>query len=176
MSRVLALSLLLATACGGSGQYGFAREYEPLGDEEDFIDAEQPIGYEDVHRDPAAYRQSRLGWFGVVTEVNTDGAVTRVAMTFRTHQERHLCSDELSSSCRVTVSERAGGPFTALVDIREEDQSGQDRLGPGSLLKVYGAATGEFDDEGGPIVQATWYRHWPRGTYVTTAAAGNMRR
>jgi hypothetical protein len=76
----------------------------------------------------------------------------------------------------VTVSDRQSGPFTAKLAIRPEDQSGQDRLWTGSLVRVYGHPTGEFDEEGGPVIQAEWYRHWPRGKYVTTGAAASMRR
>ncbi len=173
--RFLPLVVLLA-ACGGAGPYGYAREYEPLGDEEEWAEREQRIPYEDVRRDPADHVSSTVGWFGVVTGVDASGDRARVAMSFRTHQARHLCEDERDSSCRVTVSDRSSGPFTAVVALRPEDQSGQDRVWQGSLLKVYGSPNGEFDDQGGPVVEAQWYRHWPRGNYVTTGAAASMRR
>ena len=51
-----------------------------------------------------------------------------------------------------------------------------DRLWTGSLVRVYGTATGETDADDGPVLQAQWYRHWPAHYYVTTAAAGSMRR
>ncbi len=35
---------------------------------------------------------------------------------------------------------------------------------------------GEYDDQGGPVLQAQYYRHWPRGEYVTTANVGALRR
>jgi len=168
--------LVLLTACGGGGQYGFTREYDPLGDEDDYLEREQQVTYEDVRRDPEDYRSSLIGWFGVVTRVEGGGEAAVVHMTHRIHRERHLCADELESSCRVTVSDRQSGPFTAKLAIRPEDQSGQDRLWTGSLVRVYGHPTGEFDEEGGPVIQAEWYRHWPRGKYVTTGAAASMRR
>jgi hypothetical protein len=178
MRGAIPLSILtLAAACGGA-QYGYAREYEPLSEEEDLLEAATQVNYEDVRRDPADYRSTTLSWFGVVTNVAPEesGAGALVALTFRTHQPRHLCGDETASSCRVTVSDRAGGPFSIHLEIRPEDREGVDRLWSGSLIRVYGSPNGEFDSEGGPIIEAQWYRHWPRGKYVTTGAAGSMRR
>ena len=100
----------------------------------------------------------------------------KVALQLHFHQARHLCGDQFDSSCRVTVSEKGGGPWTAVLTLHPEDREGRDKLGPGSLLKVYGHVTTEYDDRGGPIVNADYYRHWPFGKYVNTARAGNMRR
>lgn len=169
--------LVLAVGCGGGGEYNYSREYHPLSEESDYIErASAGASYEDVKRDPADYRSATLDWFGVVTAVDLEGATARVHMTHRIHQSRHLCEDERDSSCRVTVSDRQSGPFTAVLTIREDDRDGQARLWNGSLLRVYGSPTGDFDDEGGPVVAAEYYRHWPRGTYVTTGAAASMRR
>lgn len=173
---ILALSMGPLAGCGGAGPYGYAREYEPLSEEDEYLETEQHAVYEDVRGDPAGYRASQLGWFGVVTDIDSSGERARVHLNHRIHQARHLCADEYDSSCRVTVSERQGGPFTAILDIRPDDLSGQDRLWVGSLVKVYGSPTGEFDEDGGPVIDAEWYRHWPRGKYVTTGAAASMRR
>jgi len=171
-----ALVWVLLCACGG-GQYGYDREYVTHGDEDPYMERVAQVSYEDVRRDPADYRSSLLGWFAVVTSVERDaGNRTLIHGTHRIHQARHLCSDETSGSCRVTVSDRASGPFTAVVDIRPEDREGEERLWGGSLVKIYGSPTGEFDTEGGPILDGEFYRHWPRGTYVTTGASGSMRR
>lgn len=176
MERWIILGALIVVGCGGGGQYGFTRTYEPQDEEEPFMEQEaQAVSYEDVKRDPAQFRSSTIGWFGVVTAVEGSGTV-RVAMTHRIHQDRHLCGDETAGSCRVTVSDRQSGPFTAILELRPEDRDGQDRLWVGSLVKVYGSPNGEFDAQGGPVIQARWYRHWPRGYYVTTSAAASMRR
>ncbi len=93
------------------------------------------------------------------------------------HQDRHLCADESAGSCRVTISDRGIGPFTALVQVRPEDLAeGTERLWTGSLVKVYGHVMDAGTEESGPIIQAEWYRQWPHGTYVTTGARGSMRR
>lgn len=181
MNRPLLLSLcvlLWTPACGGAGPYGYAREYVPLGDEEDHIESATEITYEEVRRDPVDFQSTKVGWFGVVTDVNVDssGAGT-ITMTYRTLSARNLCEDERDSSCRVTVSEREGGSFTAQVRLRSSELAGEKKLWIGSLVKIYGSPTGELDREsGGPILQADFHRHWPRGTYVTTGARGNMRR
>lgn len=171
-------SALLLTACGGGGEYGYARTYTPLSAEQDHMDAATEVTYEDVRRDPAEYASVSLAWFGVVTGVDVDASTGEgaVHLTYRTLQSRNLCEDERASSCRVTVSERAGGPFSVNLRLSSDQISGQDRVWQGSLLKVYGPPTGEFDDEGGPVLGSSYFRHWPRGTYVTTGAAGRMRR
>jgi hypothetical protein len=165
------------TACGGAGPYGFAVEYVPLAEEEEFLETATEAPYEDVRRDPAAYRTRVIGWFGVVTGIEPgEGGTTLVHLTHRIHQPRHLCADERARSCRVTVSERASGPWTAVLTLRPEEREGRDRLYTGSLVKVYGTTTGDFDADGGPVLAARWHRHWPRGTFVTTADRSRMRR
>ncbi len=130
-----------------------------------------------MRRDPAGYRARRVAWFGVVTGVESGpGGTSLVHLTHRIHQERHLCGDETDGSCRVTVSERASGPWTATITLRPEDTVGVDRVWMGSLLRVFGAPSGEFDAEGGPVLAAHYYRHWPRGAYVTTADRARLRR
>ncbi|MCS6799834.1 MAG: hypothetical protein NZ898_15175 [Myxococcota bacterium] len=167
----------LLAGCGGAGPYGFARQYEPLDEEEPYLERATSVSYEEVRRAPTTYTSTLLGWFGVVTAVDVaaDGSAL-VALTYRTHQARHLCADERESSCRVTVSERAIGPWTARIRLRHEDRFGSDRVWVGSLLRVYGRPTGDTDEQGGPVVAGEWYRHWPRGAYVTTGAAVTMRR
>jgi hypothetical protein len=171
------LLALLAIACG-SNPYGYAPEYAPLGDEEPYFERGKAHSYEEVRRNPAAYADETIAWFGVVNGVEPrgKGGEVQVAMTLHFHQPRHLCADQFDSSCRVTISEKQGGPFSARITLRPEDQSGRDRVYAGSLLKIYGTPVSDYDEEGGPILQGAYYRHWPRGTYVTTGRAVNMRR
>jgi hypothetical protein len=176
VSSSLVLSVAFAAACGGN-PYGHAPEYVPLSDEESHQDRAAQLSYEEVRRDPEGYRDRTLGWFGVVTSVKQEPeGRARIGLALRFHQERHLCSGTTDDTCSVTVSDRSGGPFTAIIEMRQEDQSGSTRLANGSLLRVYGHVNGDFDDEGGPIVIADYYRHWPHGAYVTTAARNSMRR
>lgn len=177
---LLPLAALLVVAqvgCGGAGRYGYARTYVPLDDERAFSERAEETVYDEVRRAPESYQNQTLSWFGVVTGVELSGGTARVAMQLRAHQERHLCEDESESTCRVTVSARDGGPFTALVALRPDDAAGENRVQPNSLLRVYGRlVAGEYDAQGGPVLRAAYYRHWPRGEYVTTAASANFRR
>jgi hypothetical protein len=164
-------------ACAGN-PYGYAPEYVPTSDEEEYFEKGTMQSYEDVRRDPSSYGNTLVTWFGIVEGVQSVGknGETRVALNLRFHQERHLCTDQFDSSCRVTISEKEGGPFSALVTLRDEDREGQDRVYAGSLLRVYGHAVPDYDERGGPVIKAQFYRHWPRATYVTTGRRVNMRR
>lgn len=173
-----ALAAFSALSCGG-GEYGFARTYKPLPAEAHHFDQAQQPTYQDLIRDPNKYRDIEIGWFGVVTGAAVaPGAKgeSRVTLSLRAHQTRHLCSEDSSSSCRVTVSEGALGVFTVEVALSSAELQGKDRVWTGSLLKVYGKYTGEYAEETGPVIRATYHRHWPRGTYVTTASRASMRR
>jgi len=175
---VVGLALLACAACGGD-RYGHARVYTPSGDEEPYYEqaGAAEVTYEDVHRDPQAFAQRMLGWFGVVVDLKRlPSGEVQLALDYRFHQQRHLCTDQFESSCSVTVSDRAGGPFTTTLRLHADDESGPERLNVGSLVRVYGYATGEFDDRGGPVLKPLFYRHWPHGAYVTTGGRGAMRR
>lgn len=167
------------SGCGG-GRYGYARTYEPWGEENQYLEREVDLSYEQARRFIARHQNDLIGWFGIVTEIESldrQGGTALLRLDLRAHRERHLCSDETSGSCRVTVSDRTVGPFLAEVELRADDLTeGEGRLWPGSLVKVYGHVVEGGDDETPPLVRAQWYRHWPHGTYVTTGAAGAMRR
>jgi hypothetical protein len=171
------LALLALAACGGGGRYGYARTYEPIDGERAYMERSADASYEEVRR-ARPEEQPYVGWFGVaVAPPEISGGTARVRLSLRAHQDRHLCSSEYADSCRVTVSEREIGTFTAQIPIRPEDASqGQERLWQGSLVRVYGRASGETDAAGDPVIVAEWYRHWPRHTFVTTAMSGSMRR
>jgi hypothetical protein len=170
------LGACLLAACGG-GEYGFARTYSPLPSEQTHFGQAEEATYQDLLRDPRRFEKTEVGWFGVVTNMGSakDGRA-RVTLSLRAHQARHLCSEESSSSCRVTVSEASLGVFTVDLALKPEEINGKERVWVGSLLKVYGTHSGEFSEETGPVLNVSYYRHWPRGFYVTTAARGSMRR
>jgi hypothetical protein len=172
----LALSAGALAACGG-GQYGFARTYSPLASEQTHFDRAEDATYQDLLRDPHRFEKTEVGWFGSVTNVAPgDGGKARLTLSLRAHQARHLCTDDSRSSCRVTVSEAQLGVFTVDLALKPDEINGAERIWVGSLLKVYGTHSGEFSEETGPVLNVSYYRHWPRGYYVTTAARGSMRR
>lgn len=163
--------------CGGAGRYGYARAYVPLSDEEGYTRRAREAIYDEVRRLPHRYENQLISWFGVVQNVDPaqDGSA-RVSLQIRTHQERHLCEEPEENTCRVTVSDQNGGPFTALLRIAPEDREGENRLQAGSLVRVYGTVVqGEHDAQGGPLLRVQYYRHWPRGQFVTTALRDQWR-
>ncbi len=180
--RSLALSAALASlalGCGGAGRYGYSREYVYLPDERAFGErADETAVYDEVRRMPDRFGDRVVSWWGHVTDVEVaSNGTARVTMQLRTHQPRHLCEDETDGSCRVTINDRDGGSFTAVVQLSPEDQAGENRVQPLSVLRVYGTVLQtEHNREGGPVLRAQYYRHWPRGQYVTTASSGGMRR
>jgi len=176
LRQVSVSSLLFVLGCGGN-PYGYAPEYVTLSDEEPYAERAAELSYEDVRRDPDSFSDRTLGWFGVVTSLKQEQAGrARLGLILRFHQPRHLCSGPSDDTCRVTISEREAGPFTAIIELRPEDTVGSARLNVGSLVRVYGHVTGDLDDEGGPVLSADYYRYWPHGSYVTTGASSRMRR
>ncbi|MFO8073338.1 MAG: hypothetical protein R6V85_15840 [Polyangia bacterium] len=188
-SWTLAALVAVGIAAGcGAGRYGFAREYTPLDAEEPYLEKASAFTFEAVVSDPADFRDDLIGWFGVVEKVEpADDGRWKVRMAHRKHQRRHLCEDETSSSCRVTVHFKSSGGFTALLDLRPEDvRPGLDKVQPGTLIKVYGKVrcrenddeeiVCDYDDRGGVLLDGVWYRQWPARYYVTTRAAATMRR
>lgn len=178
LSFVLDVLFVLAASVGcGGNPYGYAPEYQTLSEEAPHNERATELSYEEVRRDPEGHQDRTLGWFGVVTafKQEPDGKA-RIGLSLRFHQERHLCAGPTDDTCRVTISERSGGPFTAVINVRAEDLVGSTRLNVGSLVRLYGRVNGDLDDEGGPIVLADYYRYWPHGAYVTTASRNSMRR
>lgn len=174
---VLPLFLTLLAGCGGGGAYNFARNYDPLRAEKAFAEKATRASFEDVRRDPNGFADKTVAWFGVVKEyADLRRGGVRLVLSQRLHQARHLCKDERSSSCRVTVSEKSMGDFTIDMQLTPEQKEGKERIWFASLLKIYGSPTGEYDADGNPVLKVEFFRHWPRGYYVTTAARTYMRR
>jgi hypothetical protein len=176
--RLLAAFVLPALLGCGGNPYGYAHYYLPLDDEESYAARAVEPPYTDVVRDPGAFTEQTIGWFGVVREVvpQEDGSVL-VRMSQRPHIDRHLCSGRSDDSCRVTISERDAGPFSVRLRLRPGgDAEGVNRVQRESLLKIYGRPSGDYDSTGGPILSVDYYRHWPRGQYLDTTAQALMRR
>lgn len=176
MRSLAALFVVLAAGCAGAGPYSYSRSYEPLSEEEPYVGEALPYSYEDIRRDPEGHKGELLAWFGTIDSIEGSGRQVRVALDQRLHRSRHACSGDSDSTCRVTISPKVGGPFTAVLTVQPQHTSGRDRLAPGSLLKVYGRVTEGFDERGGPILDVVYYRHFPAGTYVLSGATERMRR
>jgi hypothetical protein len=175
--RIEAVIVLVALGGCGGGQYGFSRTYEPLITERPHLEKAQELPLEDVRKAPYDYKTVEVAWFGVVQSIHEleDGR-TELYLAARVHQARHLCRDEYQDSCRITVSESSPGNFVARLKLKGEERTGKERVWVGSLFKIYGTPTGDYDEKGDPVLDTAYYRHWPRGFYVTTAQRSGMTR
>ena len=180
MSRcwfILSLGLVLG-ACHSPGKYGHSRVYSPLSAEEDALAKTKEYDPVMVQRKPEDFKGKSLNFFGVVLSRSEGaGGTARLKLSVRTLAKRNLCETKDEDSCRVTVSDREHAVAHALVKLSEEDDIGKRSVGVGSLVRVVGQIGDEVDpNDGAPVLRASYYRHWPRNFYVTTAARAHMLR
>lgn len=187
--RVLCtLGAMFILAGCGAGPYGFSKYYEPLKAERGFDEKAREYTYSAVVAEPDEFQGRLIAWFGIVEnmEPTADGRHL-IRLSFNKHKERHLCADEANSSCRVTVNYKSTGGFSVAVTLRPEDTvPGLDKIQPGSLMRVFGKVRCrrndeeqlqcDYDEQGGILLEGEYYRQWPARYFVTTRAAGSMRR
>jgi len=170
------LTLLSLLGCHSAGPYGYARNYQPLSAEKSALEGAREFDPVMAERDKEAWKKSTISLFGVVkarTTAKSGGAYLTLSM--RTLSPRNLCDDFDEDTCRVTVSEHEHATLHAIVKLASEDEVGEHSLGRGSLVRVFGKLTDEVDpDDGASVVRVSYYRHWPRHFYVTTAMASGM--
>jgi hypothetical protein len=179
MSRAfLCLSLSWFAGCHGGGPYGHSRVYVPASGEDRAATPAVEYDAFGFERSPDKLKGKRVWLFGVVTQRKPGaGGATNVALSLRTLQPRNLCDNDDEDSCRVTISEREMGRAHALLMLKGEDDMGELSVGLGSLVRVAGHVAEEVDaSDGTGVVRTDFYRHWPRGYYVTTKAAAVMHR
>ncbi len=180
-------ALLLAAGCG-TGPYGFSKYYATLESEEPFHNQARELAYGVVAANPDDFQEQLIAWFGIVQKVEKtqDGRYV-VRMSHNQHKDRHLCSSDANSSCRVTVHFKSSGGFSAVLTLRPEDVvPGLDKVQPGTLMRVFGRVRCreneeeqmecDYDEQGGALLEGVYYRQWPARYYVTTRAASSMRR
>lgn len=174
---VLALSFAFC-ACHSAGPYGFSRSYQPLSAEDSAASGAREYDPVMAERDKKEWHDGTTSLFGVVKSRTAakDGSAY-VTLSMRTLSERNLCEDFDEDTCRVTVSDHEHAIVHATVKLSSEDEIGEHSVGKGSLLRVIGKLTDEVDaDDGGPVLRVSYYRHWPRNYFVTSAAADHMQR
>ena len=129
-----------------------------------------------AERDKEDWKKGTVSLFGIVKARSTaksGGAYLTLSM--RTLSDRNLCDDFDEATCRVTVSEHEHATLHAIVKLTSDDDVGQYSVGKGSLLRVVGKLTDEVDpDDGASVLSISYYRHWPRHFFVTTAMASGM--
>ncbi|HMJ13361.1 MAG TPA: hypothetical protein VK524_18205, partial [Polyangiaceae bacterium] len=93
-------------------------------------------------------------------------------LSVRKLEPRNRCpTADDEDSCRVTVGEREHSVVHTHVALQSEDDIGKKSVGAGSLLRIVGVVADEVDpNDGSPVIRATYYRHWPRDYYLTSAA------
>jgi hypothetical protein len=179
MNRVLPLAVsALFIGCHGAGPYGHARVYVTASGEDRAAAPAAEYDAFQFERTPDKLKGKQVWLFGVVTQRRPGpGGTAYLALSLRTLQPRNLCDNDEEDSCRVTVSEREMGRAHAMVALQGDDEIGERSVGLGSLVRVVGHVAEEVDpSDGTGVVRGEFYRHWPRGYYVTTKAAAVMHR
>ena len=167
----------LLAACHSAGPYGFSRTYSALSAEEDAAEGAKEYDPVMIERAPGSWRGQRVSIFGVVKERKEgQGGSAYLTLSVRTLASRNLCDQEDQDTCRVTVSDHEFAVLHAVAKLRPNDALGKESLAPGSLVRVIGKLTDDVDKtDGAAILQANYYRHWPRNYFVTMADRDHMR-
>jgi hypothetical protein len=166
------------SGCHSPGPFGHSRVYSPTSDEQHAVAGTSDFEPGGVSRAPEKWKDRPVSLFGVVTNRGSGpGGAAYLAISIRSLQQRNLCDNDDEDSCRVTISDREFGRVHALLKLSAEDELGQDSVGVGSLLRMVGVLGVDVDpNDGTPILRGTFYRHWPRASYVTASASRSMRR
>ncbi len=175
---VFVLALAAMVGCHNPGPYGHAPNYAPLSDEETAVSGAREYDPVMFQRQPEEWRQKPSFFFGIVTARSAGpSGMAQVKLSVRRLEPRNLCANSNDEdSCRVTVSDKDYGVVTAALSLKGEDDVGDKSVGGGSLLRVTGTFGQEVDpQDGSPLLRATYYRHFPRGFYVTSRASEVMR-
>jgi hypothetical protein len=178
MRRSWLIFSVLVTGCSSAGPYGYSRVYAPLDEEETALEGARELDPVMVQRMPDDWRKAKISVFGVVKsrkDAPNGGAYLTLGM--RTVAARNLCDDANESSCRVTVSAREHAVVHAVATLRGGDDLGKTAILPGSLVRVVGHVSDDVDPaDGALVIRGDYYRHWPRGEYVTMADSDHMKR
>jgi hypothetical protein len=176
IAKALPLFTLLLLGCHSAGQYGFARTYQPLSAEQDALEGAREFDPVMAERDKEDWKKSTISLFGIVKARGSakDGGAY-LTLSMRTLSARNLCDEFDEDTCRVTVSEHEHATIHAIVKLASDDDVGARSVGKGSLVRVVGKLTDEVDaDDGASVLRVSYYRHWPRHFFVTTAMASGM--
>lgn len=176
--RAAALWVVLAlSGCHGGGPYGHAVGYVPVSDEEKAVSGAREYDPVMYGRQQEEWRDKPVVLFGIVTNRGSGQGGAYLTMSVRRLAPRNLCDNANDEdTCRVTVSDTEFGSVHAIVAFGGEDDVGEHSVGVGSLLRVVGTLGQDVDpNDAAPVMRARYYRHWPRGFFVTQAAAATMR-
>ncbi len=176
MKRALVALSLFTAACHSAGQYGYSKTYDALGPEESAAKGVREFDPVMAARERAEWKTTPVSVFGIVkSRAQSKNGSAYVTLSVRTLSERNLCESMDEDTCRVTVSEHEHAVIHAKLQLAADDDIGPHSVGQGSLLRVIGKLGDDVDpDDGSAIIQASYYRHWPRNFFVTTADRSHM--
>lgn len=163
--------------CHSPGQYGHARAYAPLSEEEGAVKGAKEYDPVMAQRAPADWKGKAVSLFGVVKARHPGpGGNADLTLSVRTLEPRNLCDTADEDTCRVTVGDREHAVVHAFVKLSGDDDIGQKSVGAGSLVRVIGTLSDSVDpDDGAQVLSVKYLRHWPRDFYVTSADRSHMR-
>lgn len=171
------VAVLVVAGCHSAGQYGYARSYDPLSEEEDFAEGAREFDPVMMEREPESWRGTKLSLFGVVKgRSEAPGGAAYLTLSVRRLLDRNLCDSMDEDTCRVSVTDHEFALFHAIVKLTPDDDLGKLSLGAGSLVRVIGTLTDDVDkNDGMQVLKGSYYRHWPRNYYVTDADRDHMK-
>lgn len=178
IAAIALIAALALSGCRSAGRYGYAAKYTATSEEKSAGEGAREYDPVMYGREPEAWRKGKTAIFGVVTgRAPGPGGAAYLTLSVRKLETRNLCSNANDEdTCRVTVSDRDFGVVHVLAKLRPDDDMGEHSVGVGSLVRAVGVFGEDVDPAGGgPIMRATFYRHWPRYFYVTRASADLMR-
>jgi len=176
MNRLAWFGLAALVACG-AGPYGYSRTYTPLDAERSAAEGSTDYDPVMVKREPEAWQVRKVSLFGVVVKREDRAGKGYLTLSVRVLEQRNACETNQEDSCRTTVSDREYDKVHAAVAFATpEDQAGAESIGAGSLVRVVGKLGPPDAADGVQVLDATYYRHWPRGYYRTTSAKDVLRR
>jgi hypothetical protein len=169
-------TLLFVSACSSAGPYGYSRTYAPLSAEDDAAAGAREYDPVMAERDRAEWKKHNVSIFGLASKrAEGQNGMAYLTLSVRTLEARNLCEALDEQTCRVTVGEHEFAIVHATLKLSPGDDLGEKSVNRGSLVRVLGKLTDDVDpDDGAPVFKATYYRHWPRNFFVTTASRPDM--
>lgn len=177
LGGVVTVALLALSGCHSAGQYGYARSYDALSEEEDAAEGAREFDPVMMEREPESWRGTKLSIFGVVKgRSEAPGGGAYLTLSVRRLLDRNLCDTMDEDTCRVSITDHEFGLIHATVKLQPEDDIGKLSLSAGSLVRVIGTLTDDVDkNDGMQVLKGTYYRHWPRNYFVTDSDRDHMK-
>ena len=165
----VALCVALPLACASPGRWGHARAYAPSSDEKSAVADARELDPAMAQLKPEVWKGNKVRFFMVVDERKPGpGGAAYLSGQVHTLNEINACDNKHDDdSCRVTIKPTGHEKVHAVVRLSGDDDTGELRVGTGSLVRVVGVLSDQTDpDDGKLVIQGSWYRQWPIGYYA----------